>query len=151
VQHFDVGGYAHSETTIVYGSESWRKRKLKASCRNPHCSISVRQRSGGYSCELRPRKAKVQTEVFDKWQETNKHWLDRISTEANLTSELASNLASARSVPDAIMACHKWNSRRLRMMAEDGQHLIADAQKFAEMGARLLSNGWQPKNSSAST
>lgn len=95
--------------------------------------------------------AKVQTEVFDKWQETNKHWLDRISTEANLTSELASNLASARSVPDAIMACHKWNSRRLRMMAEDGQHLIADAQKFAEMGARLLSNGWQPKNSSAST
>jgi vacuolar-type H+-ATPase subunit E/Vma4 len=95
--------------------------------------------------------AKVQTEVFDKWQETNKHWLDRISTEANLTSELASNLASARSVPDAIMACQKWNSRRLGMIAEDGRHLIAYAQKFAETGARLLSNGWQPKNSSAST
>ena len=36
------------------------------------------------------------------------------------------------------------------MMAEDGQHLLTDAQKLVETGARLLPNGWQSKISSVS-
>src|SRR5579863_5359272 len=67
---------------------------------------------------------RVQTELFDKWQEINRHWLDRISTEANLGFELASHLTSARSVPEALATCQAWSSRRFHMMAEDGQHLL---------------------------
>ena len=93
---------------------------------------------------------RVQTELFDKWQEINRHWLDRISTEANLGSELASHLTSARSVPEALATCQAWSSRRFHMMAEDGQHLLTDAQKLVETGARLLPNGWQSKSSSVS-
>ncbi len=92
---------------------------------------------------------RTQIELFDKWQEINRH--NRISTEANLASELASHLTSARSVPDAMATCQAWSSRRFQMMTEDGQHLVSDAQKLAETGARLLSNGWQSQSSSVSS
>jgi Phasin protein len=95
--------------------------------------------------------AKVQTDLFDKLQDMNRQWLDRINSEANLASQLASHVTSARSIPDAMTACQQWTSRRFEMMAEDGQHLFTDAQKLAETGSRLLSNGWQSKSSSVGT
>jgi len=86
---------------------------------------------------------KVQTGLFEKLQESNKRWLDRLQSEANIASDFASTLASARSIPDVMSACQEWSNRRLVMMAEDGKHLFADAQKFMETSARLLwwSNG----------
>jgi hypothetical protein len=80
----------------------------------------------------------VQTELFEKLQESNKQWLDRLQSEANMASDLASTLASARSMPDVMTACQEWSNRRFVMMAEDGKHLFADAQKFMETGARLV-------------
>jgi Phasin protein len=85
---------------------------------------------------------KAQTELLDKLQETNRKWFERMQSEANLASEFASRLTAVRSIPDAMIACQEWTSRRLEMMAEDGKHLLADCQKFTETGARLCSNGW---------
>jgi hypothetical protein len=85
---------------------------------------------------------KAQNELFEELQESNKQWLDRVQSEANLASELASKLTSARSIPDAMAACQECWSRRIERMAEDGKHLFADVQKFTETGTRLLSNGW---------
>ncbi len=65
----------------------------------------------------------------------------RVQSEADLASEFASQLIAAHSIPDAMTACQKWTTRRLELMAEDGKHLVSDAQKFIEMGTRLLSNG----------
>lgn len=84
---------------------------------------------------------KMQTELLDKLQEMNRQWLDRAKLNANLASELASKLTAARSIPDAMAVCQEWTSRRFEMMAEDGKHLLADTQKFMEVGAQLLSNG----------
>jgi len=84
--------------------------------------------------------AKVQTELFDKLQDMNRQWLDRINSEANLVSQFASNVTSARSIPEAMTACQQWTSRRFEMMAEDGQHLFNDAQKLTETGSRLFSD-----------
>ena len=86
---------------------------------------------------------KVQTGLFEKLQESNKRWLDRLQSEANIASDFASTLATAHSIPDVMSACQEWSNRRLVMMAEDGKHLFADAQKFMETSARLLwwSNG----------
>lgn len=84
----------------------------------------------------------AQTELFEKFQESSKQWLARLQSEANLASDLASRLTSARSIPDAMTACQEWSSRHVEMMAEDGKHLFADAQKFMETGSRFLSNGW---------
>jgi hypothetical protein len=74
-----------------------------------------------------------------------------MQSEANLASEFASKLTTARSIPDAMTACQEWSSRRFEMMAEDGKHLFADTQKFIEAGARLVSNGWLSNRPSAST
>jgi Phasin protein len=95
--------------------------------------------------------ANAQTEFLDKLQETNRQWFERMQSEANLASEFAGKLTAARSIPDAMTACQEWTSRRFEMMAEDGKHVFADTQKFMEMGARLLSNGWLASRPGAST
>jgi hypothetical protein len=93
----------------------------------------------------------AQSELLDKLQEINKHWIDRMQSEATLTSEFASKLTAARSVPDAMTACQEWTSRRLELMAEDGQHLLADTRKLMETGTHFLGNGWLAKGITAST
>ena len=62
--------------------------------------------------------ATAQSELVAKLQESNRQWLDRFQAEATLTSELASKLTAARSIPDAMTACQEWGSRRFEMMAE---------------------------------
>ncbi len=83
----------------------------------------------------------LQTELFEKLQETNRQWLDRAQSEAALASEFASKLTSVRSLPEAMAACQEWTARRFEMMAEDGKHFLADTQKLMETGARFMSNG----------
>ena len=80
---------------------------------------------------------KTQTEFLEKLQEMNRQWFDRAQSEANLASEFASKLTAARSIPEAMAAYQEWASRRFEMMAEDGKHLFADAQKLMEAATRL--------------
>ncbi|MGA2842776.1 MAG: phasin family protein [Steroidobacteraceae bacterium] len=94
---------------------------------------------------------KIQTELFDKLQVTNRQWFDRAKSEADLASEFAAKLGAARSIPEAMTACQEWSSRRFEMIAEDGKHLLEDSQKFMETGARLLSTGWSTENVGGST
>lgn len=89
---------------------------------------------------------KMQTELLDKLQDTNRQWFNRMKSEADLASEFAAKLAAARSIPDAMTACQEWFTRRFEMMAEDGKHLLEDSQKFIEAGARLMSNGGSTKS-----
>lgn len=85
----------------------------------------------------------AQTELFGKFQELNRRWLERVQSEVNLTSEFASNLTSARSIPDVMTAYQEWATRRFEMMAEDRKQLLSDCQSFAEVGAHLLWDGRQ--------
>ena len=82
----------------------------------------------------------TQRELLEKLQEMNRQWFDRAQSETNLTSEFASKLTAARSIPEAMAAYQEWASRRFEMMAEDGKQLFADAQKFVEAATRLLPN-----------
>lgn len=93
----------------------------------------------------------TQAELLHKLQETNRQWFDRAQSEASLTSQFASKLVAARSIPDAMMACQEWTGRWFEMMAEDSKRLLADTQKFMETGARLMSNGWPIKSGGVST
>jgi hypothetical protein len=85
---------------------------------------------------------RVQTELLDEIQEANRHWLDRIESEAHLASEFASRLSSVRSMPDAMAASRDWATQYFAMLAEDGKHLANDARKFIETGAQLFSSGF---------
>lgn len=86
----------------------------------------------------------ARTDLLERLQESNQQWLERVRAETNLASEFASKLTAARSLPDTMTACQEWSSRQLAMMTEDSKHVLADAQKFIETGARLWSNGWWP-------
>ena len=85
---------------------------------------------------------KAQTEFLEELRKTNQQWLERAQFEANAGSEFASKLTSAHSIPEAITTCQEWTSRGFEMLAEDGKHLLADTQKFVEMGTHLLSSSW---------
>ena len=84
---------------------------------------------------------RVQTEFLDEIQETNRHWFDRIQSEANLASEFASKLSATRSMPDAMAVSRDWATQYFSMLAEDGKYLADDTRKFMEKGARLFSGG----------
>jgi hypothetical protein len=84
----------------------------------------------------------VQTELLDELQETNRHWLDRMQSEANLASEFASKFTRAHSIPDVIVVCQEWTARHFEMTVEDGKYVLADAQKIMKTGSRLLLDGW---------
>jgi hypothetical protein len=85
---------------------------------------------------------RVQTEILDELHEANRHWLDRFESEANLASEFASRLSSARTMPDAMAASREWATQYWTMLAEDGRHLADDTRKLMETGARLFSSGF---------
>jgi hypothetical protein len=93
----------------------------------------------------------VQIELFNRFQQMHKQWLDRVQVEVNLAQELASKLSSARSIPDAMTAYQDWGDRRFKMMAEDAKHVLDDTQKFMQDGAHLFSTGQQSKGAGFST
>ena len=80
----------------------------------------------------------AQAEVLNRLRELNEIWLDRLRSEANLASEFTAKLTEARSIPEAMSASQEWTTRRLQMMAKDGQQLAAVIQKLAETSTRLL-------------
>lgn len=91
----------------------------------------------------------AQTELFDKLRETNQQWFERAQSEAKEASEFASKLTTVHSLPEAMTVWQEWMSRRFAMMAEDGKHLLADTQKFMEVGRRFLPNGSSSKKPTA--
>jgi hypothetical protein len=85
--------------------------------------------------------AKVQAVIFSALHEAHQRWLGHMQSEARLASEFTARVTSARSIPDAMSACREWTSQRLEMMADEGNHLLAESRKVVETGARFLSDG----------
>ena len=86
----------------------------------------------------------AQTELLKNLQETNRHWLEIVQSEAALASKFAMKLTTTRSIPDAMTTCQEWSNRQIEMMAEDCKLLVADTQRFMETGARFLSAAGGP-------
>ena len=84
----------------------------------------------------------MQAELLEALQEMNRNWFDRMQWEATLASEFATKLTQARSIPETATACQEWATKRTEMAAEDAKRILANGQKLAETGARLLSTGW---------
>jgi hypothetical protein len=93
----------------------------------------------------------MQTEQLEKLQEMNQSWFDRMQSEAALASEFTTKLTAARSLPEVAAVYQEWATRHMEMAAEDGKRFLADGQKLAETGARLLSNSWQANGHGGST
>jgi hypothetical protein len=84
------------------------------------------------------RLSRFQAELFEKIQEVNRHWLERIQSEATLAAEFAAKMASARSLPDAATVYREWASRQLKLTVEDASYAISTGQALMDMGSLLL-------------
>ena len=85
---------------------------------------------------------KAHSELVDRFQEVNRNWLDHLQSEAALSTEFASKMTAARSIPDVAALLLEWNKRHMEMADVDAKHVLADAQKIMKVGARLLPGGW---------
>jgi hypothetical protein len=88
---------------------------------------------------------KLQAEFSKYLQEANKAWVARVQSEASLASQLASELAAARSIPETTTAWQHWTKRRIELFAEDSRRLLADAEKLMATGGRMLGNDRTPR------
>ena len=93
--------------------------------------------------------AKMQKEFAETLQHTNEQWFDRVQSEANLVSQFAGKLTTARSIPEGMAAWQELTTRQFELIAEDGKHFLADAQKLTEAGTRLMFGGWTGKRGGA--
>jgi Phasin protein len=93
----------------------------------------------------------MQAELLKTLQDTSRNWFDRMQLEATLASQFAAKLSAARSIPEAASVYQEWAKKCMQMAAEDAKRLVADSQKLAETGTRLLSSGWPPGGRGGST
>ena len=96
------------------------------------------------------RLSRFQAELFEKLQEVNRHWLERVHSEATLAAEFATKVVSAVSFPDAATVYQEWASRQLKLAVEDASYAISTGQALMDMGSRLLQGEDKGKGSVAS-
>src|SRR5262245_29413442 len=83
----------------------------------------------------------MQKELFNAYEQASRFWFDRVKSEVELWSELATKLAATRSPPEAFGACQELVAQRMQMAAEDGQRLIDECREITGIITRSLSNG----------
>jgi hypothetical protein len=88
----------------------------------------------------------AQTELIDMFERTNKDWCARAKLEASVVSELATNMAAARTIPEAAGEYQEWMNKRMQMLADDGKKLIVDSQTFLSAPTGLLGKDWTDNN-----
>ncbi len=96
---------------------------------------------GGFAKLGAENFAKIQKELNDFLQETNRHWIARAKSEAESASELMAKLTNARSIPDAATVYQEWVRQRMQRLAEDNQKIFSDSQKFLTACTKLGSGG----------
>jgi Phasin protein len=84
------------------------------------------------------RLSRFQAELFEKVQEINRRWLERVQSEATLAAEFATQMTSARSFSDAAAVYQEWASRQLKLAVEDASYAISTGQALMDMASRLL-------------
>jgi Phasin protein len=91
----------------------------------------------------------MQRELCDALGEMNRDWFARAQAEANLASEFATRLTTARSVPDTAIMCQEWMGRRMEMFAENSRRFVADSRRFVEDSRRFLADSQKFMEASA--
>jgi hypothetical protein len=84
----------------------------------------------------------AQKELLETYDQASHAWIARAQSELDLWSELATKLATTRSVPGAMQAYQECVAKRMKLAADDGQQLLADSNSFIRTLTRSLSNGF---------
>jgi hypothetical protein len=65
--------------------------------------------------------------------------MDRAKQEADLTKQLSQDLSACKSVPEMVATYQNWLSHHMKLIAADGESLMADSQKLVAASARMMS------------
>jgi hypothetical protein len=100
----------------------------------------------------RPSEAtlNLQSDLLDAYAQLGRAWIARAHKEMELWSQLASNLAASRSVPEALELYQACVSQRLQMAMDDGVRFVEDWQGLTAKLTRSLSMGTSGKSNSGS-
>lgn len=108
----------------------------KSSAAEPDFSIAAR-----FGQQQAEAFLAMQRELYALAEEANRNWLSRAELERKLAAELVTSLTGAKTPADAADVYQEWMTRRMKLLAEDGQKLFDDGQKFVAAATRFLSNG----------
>jgi hypothetical protein len=84
----------------------------------------------------------MQKEITAAYEEAGRAWVDRVKSEMELWSGLASKLSTSKSVPDGFGVYQDTVAQRMKLAADDVQRLLDEGQKIMGAMTRSLSNGW---------
>jgi hypothetical protein len=85
---------------------------------------------------------KIQKDVLEAYEEASRAWLARVQSEVDLWSQLATKLATTRSIPEALGAYQESVAQRMQMAAEDGKRLSDECREIMGKIAGSLPKGW---------
>ena len=83
----------------------------------------------------------LQKELLEAYEQASRAWLERVKSEVDLWSELATKMTATRSLPEAITAYQECVAQRMQMAAEDGRRLSEEYQTIMQKITRSLSKG----------
>jgi Phasin protein len=72
----------------------------------------------------------IQKGFLDALQELNQQWISGVNAEAALASEFLTKLTTAKSIPDAAVACQGCMSRQMEIMAENSRQFMAAGERL---------------------
>ena len=84
----------------------------------------------------------MQKELLEACDQASRAWLERVKSEMESWTELATKLSSTRSLPDALGTYRECVTQRMQMAAEDGRRMSDEYQRFLQKFTRLLPRGW---------
>ncbi len=91
----------------------------------------------------RPSEATLdlQRDLLDTSAQFGRAWISRAHKEMELWSQLVSNVAASRSVPEALAAYQECMSQQVQLAMDDGLRFIEDYQGLTAKLTRSLSMG----------
>jgi hypothetical protein len=81
----------------------------------------------------------MQRQLWNLVEEANRNWIARAELERDLASDLAKQLSAAKTPSDVAKIYQHWAGRRLQVLADDNQRLVADSQKLMSAATRFFS------------
>jgi hypothetical protein len=101
------------------------------------------QRASEFVAEGRQRLEDLtgaRSEIWDKLQDSNRKWLDRLQNEASMAADFANRLTSARSLTETASLFQNWTVKHMEMANEDARRVITDTQDILAASARFWTN-----------
>jgi len=84
--------------------------------------------------------AGAQAEFWDRVQDSNRKWFDRLQDEASITADFANRLTSVKSLTETASLFQNWTVKHMEMATEDARRVLSDTQEIMAASARMWTN-----------